>query len=64
MKILRLHRRICLTFSPIDLYFIDLQHAKIFSEKSLSLGYIPDNLFFECLKFQPKYSYKVLKKRK
>ena len=38
-------------------YFTDLQHAKLCSETHLRLGYIL-NVFLNCPKFQPQYSYK------
>ena len=58
MTMLRLYRGVCLAFSPrqISLYFTELQHAKFCSETRLRPGYIL-NVFLNCRKFQPQYSY-------
>lgn len=56
---LRLYRRVCRIFSlrQILLYFIDPQHARVYSEKNLSLGYIL-KILLKCRKFQPQCFWK------
>ena len=50
---IHIHARAC------NILCTSLQHAKVYSEKNLSHGYIL-NICWEFLKFQPQYSCKVL----